>query len=291
MSADGSMVAVGHSEHGDLLHPALRVYDARSGEVVGDLWDGEGLGLHAAAWSPVPGDARLAVLHERAGVPRPAVWDVRSGERRDLEVDGPGEAVSVLGWYPEGDALLVAVMTDGARPAAPPGRRRRGPPSPSSTARGSIGAAAVRPDGRVWMRSLSGARARRHRGRHGRHGARARDRTGARRPAVRLVGVHEPRRGARARLPRDPSRRGAVADGDGGARRADLAVPGHVDAARAGLRRRRVRRRDAELSRVDGVRHGLAGRVDREPGPPRDRGRRGGAGRPRGTGASPTLPG
>jgi dipeptidyl aminopeptidase/acylaminoacyl peptidase len=155
VSADGSMVTVGHSEHGELLHPALRVFDARTGEVVGDLWDGEGLGLHAAAWSPVPGDARLAVLHERAGVPRPAVWDPRSGERRDLEVAGPGE-VLVLGWYPKGDALLVALMTDGRD------RLYRLDPADGSVTAvehrpGTIGAAGVRPDGRVWMRTMSGA--------------------------------------------------------------------------------------------------------------------------------------
>jgi len=155
VSADGSMVAVGHSEHGDRLHPALRVFDAATGEIVGDLWDGEGLGLHAAAWSPVAGDARLAVLHERAGIPRPAVWDVRSGERRDFDIEGPGEAV-VFGWYPAGDALLVAVMTDG-RDRLLRLDTTDGSVTPVDHRAGSIGAAAVRPDGSVWMRSLSGA--------------------------------------------------------------------------------------------------------------------------------------
>jgi dipeptidyl aminopeptidase/acylaminoacyl peptidase len=155
VSADGSMVTVSHSEHGDRLHPALRVFDARTGEVVGDLWDGEGLGLSAAAWSPVPGDTRLAVVHEREGVPRPAVWNPRSGERRDLDIEGAGEAV-VFGWYPDGEALLVAVMTDGrdrlVRLAADGGSV-----TPVEHRPGTIGGAGVRPDGRVWLRSLSGA--------------------------------------------------------------------------------------------------------------------------------------
>ena len=169
------------------------------------------------------------------------------------------------------------------RPAAPPGHRRR-VRHPRRTP-GGLDRRRRRASRRQRLDAeLVGCGARRHRGRDGRHRALAGDAARAGRPCVRVVGVHEPRRAPGARVPRDPARRGSVADGDGGPRRADMAVPGHVDAARAGLRRRRVRRRDAELSRLDRVRHGLAGRPDREPGSPRDRGRRGGAGRPRGAG-------
>jgi dipeptidyl aminopeptidase/acylaminoacyl peptidase len=124
---------------------------------VGDLWDGAGAGLEAAAWAPAGADARLAIVHERQGVPRPGVWDVRTNERRDYEVDGPGE-VTVFGWYPDGSALLIGVTEDGRdtlhRLDVAKGSLTR-VPHPD----GSIGAAAVRPDGRVWMRHLSGAEA------------------------------------------------------------------------------------------------------------------------------------
>ena len=155
ISAGGSLVAVGHSEHGDRLHPAVRVFDVTTGSVVGELWDGEGLGLHAAAWSPVPGDDRLAVVHERRGVARPAVWDVRGGQRLDLDIEGPGEAV-IFGWYPDGDALLVAIMTDG-RDRLFRVDATDGSASPVGHPTGTVGAAGVRPDGRVWMRAMSGA--------------------------------------------------------------------------------------------------------------------------------------
>jgi dienelactone hydrolase len=163
VSADGSLVAVGHSEHGDRLHPALRVFDVATGDVVGDLWDGEGLGVHAAAWSPVRGDRRLAIMHERGGRSRPAIWDLARDERRDYELEGSGEApgeaqaeATVFGWYPAGDALLVAVMTDGRDRLV-----RLDVSSGAITAvehpAGTVGAAGVRPDGRVWMRATSGA--------------------------------------------------------------------------------------------------------------------------------------
>jgi dienelactone hydrolase len=156
-SSDGALVAVGHTEHGDRLHPALRVFDVATGDVVGDLWDGAGAGLEAAAWAPAAADARLAVVHERGGIPRPAVWDVRTNERRDYEIEGPGE-VTVFGWYPDASALLIGVTEDGRDTL------HRLEVADGTTTRvahpdGTIGAAAVRPDGRVWMRHLSGGEA------------------------------------------------------------------------------------------------------------------------------------
>jgi hypothetical protein len=62
LSADGSLLCLEHGEHGDLIHPALRVVDPRTGEVVGQQLD-EGMALHASCWSPVSSDQRLAISH------------------------------------------------------------------------------------------------------------------------------------------------------------------------------------------------------------------------------------
>ena len=86
LSADETLVALSISEDGDVLHPSLRVIDATTGEVVGELRD-EGRQLGACGFSPIPGDARLAITHERTGEERPAVWDPRSGEVVDLELE------------------------------------------------------------------------------------------------------------------------------------------------------------------------------------------------------------
>ena len=48
LSADGALVAVEHTEHGDLIHPALRILDSRTGEAVGDRRD-DGRQLTATA--------------------------------------------------------------------------------------------------------------------------------------------------------------------------------------------------------------------------------------------------
>jgi dipeptidyl aminopeptidase/acylaminoacyl peptidase len=150
LSADASLLCVRHGEHGDILNPALRVLDVRTGEPVGDLRD-PGRRLEAAAWSPVPGDQRLALLHERGEAERPAIWDLATGERRDLEIDLPG-GVFPIGWWPDGSALLarhehegidrlvrIDPATGGADLVADPG--------------GEIEDAAVRPDGIVWLQA------------------------------------------------------------------------------------------------------------------------------------------
>jgi dipeptidyl aminopeptidase/acylaminoacyl peptidase len=105
LDAEGSLVCVAHAESGDILHCALRVFDAGSGAVVADLVD-PGRNLAPDAWSPVVGDRRLAFTSERGPFERPAIWDLVTKERRDIAVDLPG-AVFPVEWWPDASALLV----------------------------------------------------------------------------------------------------------------------------------------------------------------------------------------
>src|SRR5207249_4829095 len=66
LSADGSLLCLEHSEHGDMLHPGLRVVDPRTGAIVGEQLDA-GMALKAACWSPIEGDQRLVIIHELRG--------------------------------------------------------------------------------------------------------------------------------------------------------------------------------------------------------------------------------
>jgi dipeptidyl aminopeptidase/acylaminoacyl peptidase len=155
LSRDGGRVCLAHSEHGDSIHRALRVLDARTGAVVGEQWDGPGRGLEAARWSPVPDDLRLAIVHEREGRVRPGVWDLARGEREDLAIDLPGD-VTVADWWPDAAALLLVHDHHGRtslhRLALDSGELTElAPPE------GTIERARVRPDGEVWMRWASGA--------------------------------------------------------------------------------------------------------------------------------------
>jgi len=153
LSRDERLLAISHSEHGDSRHPALRVLDRR-GHAVADLWDGPGLGLVARAWSPVPGDQRLIVIHERTGAERPAIWAPAAGKQVELRLDLPGEVGA--DWFPDASALLLTHEHAGRS------ELYRYDLGTHICARldvpaGSISGARARPDGRVWYRHSGGA--------------------------------------------------------------------------------------------------------------------------------------
>jgi acetyl esterase/lipase len=154
LSRDGNLLAIEHSEHGDSRHPALRVL-LTSGEPVADLWDGPDLGLSAGEWSPVHGDQRLIIFHERQGLRRPAVWSPQAGECRRPALDLPGEVGAR--WYPDASSLLLRHQNGGRTELY---RLDLGDDrlEPLSLPTGSVDACAVRPDGRVWMEHSSGER-------------------------------------------------------------------------------------------------------------------------------------
>ncbi|HEX9121937.1 MAG TPA: prolyl oligopeptidase family serine peptidase [Actinomycetota bacterium] len=154
LSADGSLLCVSVAQDGDNLHHALLVLDVRTGAEAGRLADGPGLDLQALAWSPIRGDLRLALSHERHDRLRPAVWDPSTGGRTDLDVDLPGQVLPV-DWWPDAGSLLLLHRHDGRdglyRYEIGTGTLAEVlPPS------GEIHGAAVRPDGRVWFRVSSG---------------------------------------------------------------------------------------------------------------------------------------
>ena len=155
LCADGSLLCIRHSDDGDILHFALRVIDVATGETAGEQRD-SGLTLKVAAWSPRPGDHRLAIVHERDGIERPAIWDLASGTRRDYPVDLPGP-VDVAGWWPDGSGLLLLHHWHGRRTL----HRLdvdSGEVALVHDPQGWVSGAGVRPDGTVWLRDESATR-------------------------------------------------------------------------------------------------------------------------------------
>jgi dipeptidyl aminopeptidase/acylaminoacyl peptidase len=153
LSRDEDLVLLEHSEHGDSMHRALRVVDLE-GRTVGELWDGEGLGLHAIGFSPAPGDPRVLALHERSGRLLPLVWDPRTGEEQRLEI--PVEGDLSADWYDDASALLVRAEARGRSTLHRVGFD--GSVEDVPTPRGTIGDATARPDGTVeysWSSSAS----------------------------------------------------------------------------------------------------------------------------------------
>jgi len=152
LSRDERLLAISHSEHGDSRHPALRVLDRR-GQPVADLWDGPGLGLSARGWSPIRGDQRLIVIHERTGPDRAAIWVPEAGGLMELQVDLPGDVDA--DWFPDASALLLTHDHAGRSELYRYDLAERTCLRLDAPA-GSISTAWARPDGRVWYRHSSG---------------------------------------------------------------------------------------------------------------------------------------
>jgi len=155
LSTDGSLLAIEYAEQDDLLHPALKVVDPRTGSLVGQRVD-DGLALNASAWSPVAGDQRLAVLHEREDRKRPALWNPVADEWTDLAIELPGD-VRVLDWWPDASAVLLHHEFEG-RHELHSYELENGTARKIDTPPGVIADARLRPDGTVWFLHSDGTR-------------------------------------------------------------------------------------------------------------------------------------
>jgi dipeptidyl aminopeptidase/acylaminoacyl peptidase len=155
LSRDDELLVLSHSEHGDPRYPALRVLRTADDSVVAEKWDGEGLGLHALEFGPLPGDRRLLVGHERRGREELLIWDLATGEEREIVLDLPGDVTA--GWYPDGSALLVghdsAARSELYRYDLAAGTLER-----LDTPPGVVRGATARPDGTVELAWSSSAR-------------------------------------------------------------------------------------------------------------------------------------
>jgi dipeptidyl aminopeptidase/acylaminoacyl peptidase len=160
LTRDDELLVMSHSEHGDPRYPALRVLRAAATTleqpaVVAEKWDGEGRGLHALAFGPLPGDRRLLVGHERRGREELLLWDVAADTETEILLDLPGDVSA--GWYPDGTALLVghdhAARTELYRYELATGVLER-----LDTPPGVVRGATARPDGTVELAWSSSAR-------------------------------------------------------------------------------------------------------------------------------------
>jgi len=151
LSRDEKLIAIAHSEHGDSRNPAMRVLNL-DGRAVAELWDGAGKGLEPVAWSPVAGDPRLIVMHDRRGRSQPLIFDASKSETDDVVLDLPGETFA--DWYPDAKALLIGHEYRGRSElyrydvAARTLKKLDAQPGTVTTAR-------VHPDGDLWYQLTS----------------------------------------------------------------------------------------------------------------------------------------
>src|SRR5262249_35020338 len=89
---------------------SLIAIDTVSGQRIAELWDGDNIGHNMASFSPLPGDFRILGTSSKTGYERPLVWNPRTGERQDLQLDDvPGE-VTPWDWSPDAKRVLLCQL-------------------------------------------------------------------------------------------------------------------------------------------------------------------------------------
>jgi dipeptidyl aminopeptidase/acylaminoacyl peptidase len=149
LSTDETIWVLSHSEHGDSRYPALRAMSLPDGEVIAELSDAPDKGLAVIAFSPVKGDQRLLVGHERRGRDELLVWDLATGSVTEIELSLPGDLDA--DFYPDAGALLV-LHTHAGRTSAHRYDLGSGALTDLPVASGVVSGIAARPDGAIWYR-------------------------------------------------------------------------------------------------------------------------------------------
>lgn len=154
LSKDEQLWVLAHTEHGDARYPALRSYRVSDGQVLAELDDTPGKGLSVLDISPVAGDQRALVTHERRGRDELLIWDAERGDVTELEIDLPGDLAGCFFH----DALSILVLhTHQGRSTLHQYELSSGRLRDIPVPHGIIDGAITRPDGGVWFRSSSGS--------------------------------------------------------------------------------------------------------------------------------------
>jgi dipeptidyl aminopeptidase/acylaminoacyl peptidase len=156
LTADETIWVLAHAEHGDARYPALRAISVSDGRLIGELSDAPGKGLDPLAVSPVAGDQRILVGHERRGRDELLLWDPTTGTVTELGLDLPGDLEA--DFTPDAAALIV-LHTHAGRTTVHRYEIGSGSLTTVPTARGVVTTATARPDGAVWYRWTDGATA------------------------------------------------------------------------------------------------------------------------------------
>ena len=114
ISPDGALVMIDTTDHDPgVRRPALTVVDTTSLEHIGvlnDLPDGPVRGVR---FSSIAGDDRVLLNTERSGFARPAIWNVRTGDRVDYPLEDLRGEVIPLDWHAPTARILTLHVEDG----------------------------------------------------------------------------------------------------------------------------------------------------------------------------------
>lgn len=107
LSYSGEYMLIRSSERAKKPQFSVLAFDVEQGKQIAELWDGPETSIDDVRFSPLPGDFRVLASSNRTGVKRPLLWDIRSGERRDLVLDTLEGEIEIWAWSHDARHVLL----------------------------------------------------------------------------------------------------------------------------------------------------------------------------------------
>lgn len=114
LSYDGNYAIVATAERStntDLSLLGFDLNDDSTQQSVKMLQDEDG-SISPVGFAPVSGDTRLVATTNITGFRRPLIWDVKTGDRTDIPLQGMDGDFSVWDWSPDGKRLLLCQFVE-----------------------------------------------------------------------------------------------------------------------------------------------------------------------------------
>ncbi|MGB7342128.1 MAG: prolyl oligopeptidase family serine peptidase [Phototrophicaceae bacterium] len=107
LSHDGTIAVIATNERSGSIDMMLEAYDIASGNKLGELYDGDDVGVDPIGFVPKAGDEWYLAKTSKTGFGRPVLWHPRTGERRDLELPQCEGEIEPWDWSEDGRYLLL----------------------------------------------------------------------------------------------------------------------------------------------------------------------------------------
>ena len=115
LSYSGEMAVIASTREDSSLDTQLLALDTRSGELLAELGDGEGISYSIGEFAPRPDDFRILTSTSKSGYERPFIWDPKSGVRRELFIDDLIGEVEAWRWSKDAKKVLLSQLNQARR--------------------------------------------------------------------------------------------------------------------------------------------------------------------------------
>lgn len=114
-SADGQTVFVMSSDRTAKNQFSIMAFDVASGKQLAELWDGGENTLEIMASCPIVGDHRILATTTKSGIETLLIWNPRTGERIDLDMQEISGSMRAFDWSADGVNILFRTFVQASQ--------------------------------------------------------------------------------------------------------------------------------------------------------------------------------